>query len=449
MRKFLYCSKKGAKIISYKNKPSFEILDIKETDTETVAQVISEKDVISVSFESNLYVDVGDFVSLSKLATYTAIKNVVNNFGIFGGDFEVSFKKLKQVDKTKATYYYVATDKGSFDFLDNLNCTIEQCVPTEIAVKNLFCANLPDNLPALVIIEKDELIKTIAFDDDRLLNAKTIRKEGFGVEAQELIQFTQSILAQHKIKNIYFLGSRELQDILNEANIEVVTPAFKIGNVPQDQVLDYIELLGLLYKNDINFLTPKHQDNYLLFKHSRNAIKLAGIVFVLGLFVMFAGFINYFKILGLTEKLNIALADFQQNIGSINTNVNATNLQNSINLYAKLSKTPKLSYILADLSTYKLPNLYFIEASFTNSKFPNTQNATLNQTHTISNQTFDSEYSVNIKGVIFGTLDKTKSEFNTFLREVSKNYNIGLSNFYYLDGKLLFDVNLEGKNVSF
>jgi hypothetical protein len=164
---------------------------------------------------------------------------------------------------------------------------------------------------------------------------------------------------------------------------------------------------------------------------------------------MFAGFINYFKILGLTEKLNIALAEFQQNIGSINTNVNATNLQNSINLYAKLSKTPKLSYILADLSTYKLPNLYFIEASFTNSKFPNTQNATLNQTHTISNQTFDSEYSVNIKGVIFGTLDKTKSEFNTFLREVSKNYNIGLSNFYYLDGKLLFDVNLEGKNVSF
>jgi hypothetical protein len=442
VKKLLYCSKKSAKIISYKSKPSFEILDIKETDTETIAQVINEKDIISVSFESNLYVDMGDFVSLSKLATYTAIKNAVNNLGIFGGGFEISFKKLKQVDKTKATYYYVAVTKDSFDILDNLNCTIEQCVPVEIAIKNLFSTNFSNDLPAMVIVEKDEFFKTIVFDNDRLLSTKTIRKEGFGVETEELIQFIQIALTQHKIKNIFFLGSSELQDSLNEANIEVITPTFKIGNMPQDQVLDYIELLGLIYKNDINFLTPKHQYNYLLFKHSRNAIKLAGIVFFLSLLLLFVGFVNYFKILGLTEKLNSDLTFFKQNIGSINTNVNPTSLQNSINLYAKLSKTPKLSYILSDLSTYKLPNLYFIEVSFTNNKPKDTQNAT-------SNQTLNSfEYSVNIKGVVFGTLDKTKSEFNTFLKEVSKNYNIGLSNFYYLDGKLLFDVNLEGKDVS-
>ncbi|HHS48781.1 MAG TPA: hypothetical protein ENM99_02835 [Desulfurella acetivorans] len=443
MKKFLYCSKKGAKIISYKNKPTFQVLDIKETDVETIGQALSEKDTVSVSFEANLYVDVGDFVSLSKLATYTAIKNTVSNLGIFGGDFEVSFKKLKQVDKTKALYYYVAIEKSSFDTLDNLNCTIDQCVPAEIAIKNLFCANLPDNLPALVIIEKDDFIKTIAFDNNRLLTTKTIHKEGFGVEAQELIQFTQGTLAQHKIKNVFFLGSSELQDSLNQANIELTTPSFKIGSLVQDQILDYIEVLGLLYKSDINFLTPKHQNNYLLFKHSRYAIKFAFIVFILALFLMFAGIINYFKVLGLTEKFNSALADFQQNIGSIDTNVNVTNLQNSINLYANLSKTPKLSYILADLSTYKLPDLYFVEVSFTNGKFKDTQNTT-------SNQTLDSyEYSVSIKGVVFGTLGKAKSEFNTFLKEVSKKYNIGLSNFYYLDGKLLFDVKLEGKNVSF
>ncbi|OSS42116.1 hypothetical protein DESAMIL20_1669 [Desulfurella amilsii] len=443
MEKFLYCSKKGFRIVSFKNKPTFQVLDIKEIDIETLSQAISAKDIISVSFEANLYVDAGDFVSLSKLATYTAIKNAVNNFGIFGRDFEVSFKKLKQIDKTKATYYYVAVGKDSFDFIDNLDCVIKQCVPDEIAIKNLFCANYTDDLPALAIIENDDFIKAIAFDNDRLLSTKTIRKEGFGVEAQELIQFTQGTLAQHKIKNIYFLGSSQLQDSLHEASINVQQPAFKIGNLSQDQILDYIGVLGLLYKNDINFLTPKHQSNYLLFKHTRNAIRLAAIVFVVGLFVLFAGFSNYFKILGLTEKLNDTLTDFKQNIGSINTNINATSMQNSVNLYAQISKTPKLSYILADLSTYKLPNLYFIEASFTNSKFPDAQNAT-------SNQTLGSfEYSVNIKGVVFGTLDKTKSEFNTFLREVSNKYNIELSNFYYLDGKLLFDVNLEDKNVSF
>lgn len=443
MKKFLYFSKKGVKIVSYKNKPSFEILDIKETDIETIANFINEKDIVSVSFEANLYVDTGDFVSLSKLATYTAIKNTVNNFGIFGGDIEVSFKKLKQIDKTKATYYYAAVDKDSFNFLDNLNCTIVQCVPSEIAIKNLFCANFSEDLPALVIIEKQEFIKTIAFDKDRLLSIKTIAKEGFGVEDQELIQFAQSAIVQHKIKKVYFLGSSELLSSLKEANIEVEQPSFKIGNVPQEQILDYIELLGLLYKNDLNFLTPKHQYNYLLFKHSRNAINLSAIVFIVGLLIFCLGIMNYFKIVGLTEELNIAWANFQKNISSVNTNINATSIQNSIKLYAQLTKTPKLSYILADISTYKLPDLYLIEANFTNKEFQNIQNTTSNQT--LSTQ----KYSINIKGVIFGNLDKTKTEFNSFLREVSKKYNIGLSNFYYLDGKLMFDVNLEGKDVPF
>lgn len=438
MRKLLHCTQKGAKIVSYKNKPSFEILDVKIADIETLSEFISANDIISVSFETNIYADTGDFVSLSNLASYTAIKNAVNNLGIFAKEFEVSFKKIKAIDKTKATFYYIAATKDSFEFIDNLNCTIEQCVPVEIAIKNLFCNNYADQLPVLAIIEKDEFIMALAFDKDRLLNTKKIYKEGFGTESQELIQFVEQ--TQHSIKNIFCLCSKELHEVLKQANIETIKPFFKFFDKPE--LVDYIEILGLLYKSDINFLTQKHKDIYDIFKHSQIANKIAYLVLLLGFLIFIAGFNNYFKIIIQKNLLNTKLNAFRQDLNSINLNVNATNLQNSINLYAQYEKSPKLNIVLSDLSNYKLPNLYFVEVNVSNDKNPsNIQNAT-------SNQTISSSLFVDIKGVVFGSLDQAKSEYSVFLTEVSKKYKVDLSNFYYLDGKLLFNLKLEVGNAS-
>ncbi|MGC9167613.1 MAG: hypothetical protein ACP5GK_01715 [Desulfurella sp.] len=439
MKKLLYCSKKGIKIVSYKNGKKFEILDIKESDIETLPEFIKPKDIVSLAFESNLYVDTGEFISLSKLATYTAIKSAVGNLGIFGNEFEISFKKLKQVDKTKALFYYVVVNKDSFDFIDRLDCTIEQCVPVEIAIKNLFCNQYANQLPILAIIEKDEFIITIAFDKDRLLNAKKIHKEGFGTETQELIQYIEQIVSQYSVKNIYCLGSKELIDNLQNANIKVSAPTFKFDS--KLELNDYIEVLGLLYKSDINFLTPKHKENYETFKHAQIASKLSIVVLIGGVLIFFAGFINYFKILDLTNQLNAELSSYNKSLGSIDTNINATNIQNNINLFIKYQKLPRLDSILSELSTYKLPNLYFIEVDISNAQPANIQNATSNNTLETVN------YTINIKGLVFGDLKSAKGEFNEFLKEVSKNYKINVSNFYYLDGKLLFDLSLEEKNV--
>jgi len=441
MKKLLYCSKKGIKIISYKNGSNFEILDIKESDIETLPEFIKPKDIVSLAFESNLYVDTDEFISLSKLATYTAIKNAVGHLGIFGNEFEISYKKIKQVDKTKALFYYVAVNKDSFDFIDRLDCTIEQCVPVEIAIKNLFCAFYQKDPQAVIIIEKDNYIRVIAFDNEKL-SAKTIHKEGFQSEYQELGNFLQGVLTQYNKKNIYCLGSSELFDNLLSVNIEAQELFLKIGNLTQSQIIEYIEVLGLLYKNDINFLTPKHKENYKAFKHAQVAGKIAIAVFIGGVLILFAGFINYIKILGLTNQLNSEMSTYEKSLGSIDTNINATSIQKNINLYIKYQKLPRLDYILKELSTYKLPNLYFIEVDISNAKISNIQNAT-------SNDTLDTyNYTINIKGLVFGDLKNAKGEFNEFLKEVSKNYKINVSNFYYLDGKLLFDLSLEEKSVS-
>ncbi|MGC9258159.1 hypothetical protein [Desulfurella sp.] len=441
MKKLLYCSKKGIKIVSYKNGKKFEILDIKESDIETLPEFIKPKDIVSLAFESNLYVDTGEFISLSKLATYTAIKSAVGNLGIFGQDFEISYKKIKQVDKTKALFYYVAVNKDSFDFIDRLDCTIEQCVPVEIAIKNLFCNQYANQLPILAIIEKDEFIMTIAFDKDRLLNAKKIHKEGFGTETQELIQYIEQIVSQYSVKNIYCLGSKELIDNLQNANIKVSAPTFKFDS--KLELNDYIEVLGLLYKSDINFLTLKHKDRYEIFKHSKIANKIAFLVLFLSFLVFIAGFDNYFKITAKKNYLDSEIKSFRQNFSSLNLNVNATNIQNSINLYAQYEKSPKLNIMLSDLSSYKLPHLYFVEVNVSNEKGTSSiQNAT-------SNQTINSTLTVDIKGLVSGSLDKAKSEYSIFLAEVSKKYKVKLSNFYYFDGKLLFDLKLEGKDATY
>lgn len=440
MKKLLYCSQKSIKIVSYKNRASFEILDVKTADIDTISKFVSSNDTISVSFEANIYADTGDFVSLSNLASYTAIKNAVNNVGIFGQDFEVSFKKIKPLDKTKATFYYVAASKSSFDFIDSLDCVIEQCVPVEIAIKNLFCSQYANQLPILTIIEKDEFIMALAFDNDRLLNTKKIRKEGFGTETQELIQYIEQSISQHSIKNTYYLGSKDLLDNLDQANIKVNTPFFT--SFSKIELNDYIEVLGLLYKSDINFLTPKHKDIYETFKHSQIANKIAYLVLFLAFLVLLAGFDNYFKIIAQKQSLNTELNSFRQNLSSINLNVNATSLEHSINLYAQYEKSPKLNIMLSDLSNYKLPNLYFVEVNVTsNTGSSNIQNAT-------SNQTIGSVLAVDIKGVVFGSLNRAKSEYSQFLAQVSKKYKVDLSNFYYLDGKLLFDLKLGEKNVS-
>ncbi len=440
MKKFLYFSKKGAKIISYKEKPNFEIIDIKESDIETLHEFIEPKDIVSVSFETNLYADTGEFVSLSKLATHTAIRNAVNNLGIFGGDFEISFKKIKQIDKAKALFYYIAVNKDDFSIIDSLDCTIKQCVPSEIAIQNLFCFQYPKDLPILAILEKDDDIKAILIDNDKL-NTKTIRKEGFQSEYQELANFIEGVLVQYKLKSIYCLGSAELWDSLEISGIKPQKPHFKIGSLTQDNILEYIEILGLLYPSKINFLTPKHKENYEAYKHSQIAIKIATLLFVICSIFLLLGFSNYFKILSLKNKLNTNLASFEQSTASLNTNINATKIQDNIDLYINYQKIPRLDSILAELSNYKLPNLYFIEVDVLNTKDSSVQNATSNAM--IGN------YSINIKGVVFGDLKDAKDEFNDFLSKVSKSYKVNMSNFYYLSGKLLFDVNLEKKNVSF
>jgi hypothetical protein len=468
MKKFLYYSKKNVKVIFYKNKPSFEILDIKEIDIDGLSHFIDEKDLVGISFESDLlYIDTIDFINpsknnrLSKITTNIAIRNAVNESGMFVENFEISFKKLRQSNKEKTTYYYVAVNESNLIYLDNLKCTIEQCVPTEIAVKNLFCANLHDNLPALVIIEKQQYIRAFSFSKDRLFEVKNISKDVFNAKFDEFIQFIQDNLDKYKIENVYFLGSRETQDVLANIGIKTIIPNIQIGKLSQEQILDYIEVLGLLYKSDIGFLTSEQQDNYLLFKHSKNAVKLAGIVFIVGLFVMFAGFINYFKDLSLTNELNQNMANFQQVVGSVNTNIDTKDIQNNIDTYLKISKTPKISHILADLSTYKMPNLYFTEVDFRYGKnvkkqkqdetnLPPIDNRLSGEKIPNSNPSGDlPSYSINIEGIIFGSLNDTKDEFNEFLKEISTRYNVVSSDFHYLGDKSSFTVSLEVRSVSF
>ncbi|MGB9756111.1 MAG: hypothetical protein ACPLXO_04420, partial [Desulfurella sp.] len=206
---------------------------------------------------------------------------------------------------------------------------------------------------------------------------------------------------------------------------------------------DYIEVLGLLYKSDINFLTLKHKDRYEIFKHSKIANKIAFLVLFLSFLVFIAGFDNYFKITAKKNYLDSEIKSFRQNFSSLNLNVNATNIQNSINLYAQYEKSPKLNIMLSDLSSYKLPHLYFVEVNVSNEKGTSSiQNAT-------SNQTINSTLTVDIKGLVSGSLDKAKSEYSIFLAEVSKKYKVKLSNFYYFDGKLLFDLKLEGKDATY
>jgi hypothetical protein len=107
-----------------------------------------------------------------------------------------------------------------------------------------------------------------------------------------------------------------------------------------------------------------------------------------------------------------------------------------------------------------MPNLYFTEADFTygrtakdqkqdKSNLSSSDNRLSGKKTPNSNPSSDSlSYSIDIKGIIFGSLNDTKDEFNEFLKEISTRYNVVSSDFHYLGDKSSFTASLEVGSVS-
>jgi len=446
VKKLLHCQKDQVKIISYNQKSkNIEFLDIRESSFEELNQYVSKNDIVSVAIDCNIYVDKGIFPSISKLATSASIKNSVANFGAFATDFEISFKKINTIDKTKSEFFYVAVSKEDLSCANELNSIVEKVVPTEIAIANLFRNYYKDEDSFIVAYERDDFIRVICFDKVSILATKTIPKEGFGTEFEEAGELILSYSKQHNVKNIYAAQNFENMGL----GIEIKPIEINVGNFSSNSVLENIELIGLLYKCDIDFKSPLHKENLALYQHAQIAKKLSFGVMFLGALIFAVSSANYAKLIGKKHQLELLKTSYEQSLKSINLPQellqNPQNLQQKLDAYNKLLQSPRISDLIANIASQQVDNLYLLSATFINANAnQNTKN--VEQAQNAINQTMSAFYKIELKGVVFGNLDEAKGAYNEFLKKLSKYFKIDLSNMYYLQNKLLFDVKIEEKN---
>ncbi len=451
VKKLLYCQKDHVKVLSYKQKSkSIEFLDVRACPFEELNQCVSKNDIVSVAIDCNIYTDKGVFPSVSRLATSVSIKNSVTNFGAFATDFEISFKKINPIDKTKAEFFYVAVSKEDLNCVNQLNCIVEKAIPTEIAIANLFRNYYKNEHGFIVAYERNDFLKVICFNRVSLLATKTIQKEGFGTELEETAELILSYSRQHNIKNVYLA--------LNDASIDLADMQVKpieisIGSFDLSSALENIELLGLLYKSDINFLSASQKENLEIYQHIQIAKTIAFVVIFLSACIFAISSANYIRLIDKREQLINLKASYEQSLNSIKLPQklleDPAKLQQNIDSYIKLSQSPHISDLLANIANQRIGNLYLLSAEFINTNanqnaknIQNVQNATSNQT---INAAF---YTIELKGVVFGNLDETKVAYNEFLKNLSKHFKIDLSNMYYMQNKLFFDLKIEERNDS-